>query len=504
MSFRQKVISILLIAVMAISVIYVGNENNTIEEENKANAYYQTETVYLWYSDPAFGDFFTNAAVAFHEANPDVRVIPTMVSSREYLEQINDASINDHNFPDIYVLTNDSIEKAYLAGLASKVRQKKQMLNTAHFSPSALDAVTYQGEYVGYPLSFETSVLLYNKTFLNDWVEKVNAGEVSFGEGLTADELGEEVEDMYEDADGSTYVVKEVTIEDVIPETFEDIKQFADGYEAPSGVQSVLKWDVSDIFFNYFFVGNYMSVGGNAGDDVNSIDIYNQKTLDCLSTYQGLNQFFSIEADEADYQTVLEEFLDNKTIFTIATSDAIAKVNDKVNERAELIKEKTAEKERYLLLSNEDISEGGTGEEYLAMADEVEIPREIEYGYALVPDITDELQSKSLSVTDALIINGYSEKKDAANRFAEFVTTEYSSHIYSRTGKLAAAQDAGYTEEAFIVFQQEYADSMPLSKIVETSDLWVLLEIAFREIWLGDDVDTKCEELQNQILAQIK
>lgn len=509
MSFRQKIVSILLIVSMSVSIIYVGKQNNTIEEENKANAYYQTETIYLWYSDEAFADFFSNAAVAFHELNPNIRVIPSLVSSREYLEQINEASLSNDAFPDIYVLTNDSLEKAYLAGLASNVRDDLNVLNLNHFSSSALDAVTYQGNLVAYPLTFETSVLLYNKTYLNDWLEKVNAGEVSYGEGVTADEMGEMADDVpeYEDyfaEEDNTVAVMETSIEDVIPETFEDIKAFADKYDTPSGVLNVLKWDVSDIFFNYFFVGNYISVGGDAGDDVNNINIFNDDSNACLMAYQDLNQFFSIEPENASYHTVLEEFLDGKSVFTMVTSDAIALVNEKIAEVDLEIIEKEDEKQQYLAMAETDIEEGGTGEEFQAKADEVIVPRKMEYGYALIPDINEMLQSRSLSVTDALVINGYSEKKDAANRFAEFVSTEYSNQLYTRTGKLASSVDAGYKDEAFKTFQQEYSDSVPLSKIVETSNLWVLLEITFKEIWEGEETMIKLKSFENQILSQIK
>ena len=42
--------------------------------------------------------------------------------------------------------------------------------------------------------------------------------------------------------------------------------------------------------------------------------------------YQNLNQFFSIDADESSYEGMLENFEDGKFVFTIATSDVIAKL----------------------------------------------------------------------------------------------------------------------------------------------------------------------------------
>lgn len=41
----------------------------------------------------------------------------------------------------------------------------------------------------------------------------------------------------------------------------------ADTFDAPEGVEGVMKWDVNNIFYNYWIVGNYMIVGGDPGDD---------------------------------------------------------------------------------------------------------------------------------------------------------------------------------------------------------------------------------------------
>ena len=41
-------------------------------------------------------------------------------------------------------------------------------------------------------------------------------------------------------------------IDVMIPATIDDILTFADEYDAPEQVEAVFKWDVSDIFYNYF------------------------------------------------------------------------------------------------------------------------------------------------------------------------------------------------------------------------------------------------------------
>ena len=512
MSFSQRLVVIALMALMVVGIIFIGERENQEEEENEKNAYYQVESVYLWYTDEDFTDFFTNAAVEFHELYPEIRVIPTLVNSAEYLENINEASLSNDSFPDVYMLTNDSIEKAYLSGLASNVRDSEGVLNQAHFGTGALSAVTYDGNYVGYPLSYETTVLLYNRTYLQNYVDKLNTEGVSDidadagADSLSDEDLAEYLEDMENVGDASAETVTEektYTLEEFIPETFDDIIEFANVYEASDGVEAILKWDVSDIFYNYLFVGNYMIVGGDAGDDTGNISICNTDSVTCMKVYQNLNSVFSIDADSSDYDSMLKDFLDGKFVYTIVTSDAIKTVNEALDKKQVEIDEAMAARELALANAEDsEASEGLEGSETSSVA-EVEIPVKYDFGYANIPDLSGDLKSRSLSVTNALLVNGYSEKKDAANKVAAFLTTKYAGSVYDRTGRLPAAKDAHLEGEAFDVFFSEYGDSIPLPKIVETSNLWVQLEIAFTDIWGGEDAEERLNAFANQISLQI-
>lgn len=140
-----------------------------------------------------------------------VRVVPVLKSGLEYLEAVNDASIAEESMPDVYLISNDGLEKAYLAGLAVNVKDQNAVLNTENFPQTALDAVTYQGHAVAYPLYFETSALVYNQTYLEQAAAELETDEAS-----------------------------------LIPKTIDDIRNFADEYNAPETVESVFRWDVSD------------------------------------------------------------------------------------------------------------------------------------------------------------------------------------------------------------------------------------------------------------------
>lgn len=159
---------------------------------------------------------------------------------------------------------------------------------------------------------------------------------------------------------------------EALPSTVDDLLNIADTFDAPEGVEGVMKWDVNNIFYNYWIVGNYMIVGGDPGDDRNDIDINNPETIQCLEVYKALNQFFFIESDTVTYDSVIQDFIDGKTMFTIGTTDVVKRLEE-------------AKADGSLAFN---------------------------YGIARMPDVSAELQSRSLSVTGAAVINSYSEHKE--------------------------------------------------------------------------------------------
>ena len=513
MSLSKRLLVIAVIAALISGILYVGRVNNRLEEENRENAYYKTQTLYFWYSDECYTDFLTNAAVEFHAANPDTRVIPVLVSSSEYLQAINDASVAGDNYPDLYILSNDSLEKAYLAGLACKVKDSEQVLNDTNYPTAAIDAITYNKNHIAYPLSFETTALMYNKTYLQEWVDKINAGEeTAKGEGVDLDEmdLSEEDAENFEGAE-NTHEQEEstepLTLESVIPVSFDDLYYFSDKYEAKDKVKTLVKWDVSDVMYNYLFLGEYMKVGGNTGDDPSDIDIYNNDTLECMKAYKSLNDIFSFDSD-SDYATTLDGFLEGDSLFTIVTTDAIAKSRSLNADKESRLKElnDTVADEKLKASKSADAAgkEEALQEKLDSLQKEIDAIDIYEYGFALVPNVKETLKSRALSVTDAIVINGYSEDKTDADKFATFLSNECAQSLYQRTGRLAASKNAGYEEDSpEALFQEEYGLSVPLSKLVEASNLWVQLEITLKDIWNGADPKECLTNLSGQIKSQL-
>ncbi|MBP3784785.1 MAG: extracellular solute-binding protein [Butyrivibrio sp.] len=472
MKLRVRIISIILVALaLAGTYVYARSDRSIFEDYSFFSR--NKTTVRLWYTDDSLTPYLQSKAVAYSESNSKVRIEPVLVSGLEYLEAVGKASVNEDNFPDLYIITNDSLEKAYLAGLAKDIEDDGFLLK-GDFPAAALNSVTYNNKKVAYPFYFETSTLIYNKTYLENMATENLQSEIDIEEGEAAQaeidssensEPSEDEEVLAEDNSGAeiTQGMIDEAVAESLPLNISDILKFAENYNAPEQVEAVFEWDVTDIFYNYFFVGNYMNVGGDFGDDLEQFDIYNTDTISCMKIYQQLNQFFAIDPKQIDYDTIVQDFIDGKVVFTIATTDIMKKIEDAK----------------------------ASGE------------CNFEFEVADMPGLTDDFGSRTMSVTECLVVNGYSENAEDAEDVARFLCSDNSGDIYKLSNKLAAHDGVNYEDKRLNTFASVYADSVPMPKTIETSNLWMELEIAFTNIWNGADCNSTLKAVSESIKTQI-
>lgn len=462
---------------MMFVVLHAGS---VVKEQERQNIFDHTRTLHIWYTDEALTDHLSSMAVKFNEEN-GIRVIPVLQSGLELLEKINEASLTTDAVPDLFIASNDLMEKAYLSGLAMEISNPGSVVALDNFPESAMHAVTYQQKILGYPYYFETSALLYNMTYLEDMakrqIQEEMAGQTSAEESdkenqedtkseeSSSQEVEVSAEETAEEA-GNDEELKQMIherIPELIPTTFESLLEFADNYDAPEHVEAVFKWDVSDIFYNYFFAGNYIKVGGDCGDNTSDIDIYNLEAIKALKVYQDLSQYFAIEADEVAYESVIQDFMEGKIVMTTATTDVIGKL--------------------------EAAKESG---EFT-----------YDYGIATIPDLNKDMQTKGLSVTNTIYVNGYTGLKKEANDFAKYLVIDHAQELYDATGKVSANKNVSYENPNLHMFMKEYQDSVPMPKMMATSNFWVKMEIMFDHIWNGADISKELKGLSEDIMTQI-
>lgn len=452
----------------------------------------EIETIRIWYTDEALTDYLQSASVSYLEEY-GVRVVPELHSGLEYMEEINAASLSGEDIPDLYILGTEYTEKAAMTGIAVPALDRKNVITPMNYPVVALDSVTYHNETFGYPFYYETAFMLYNQSYLREMADRALRREIGqeIIETENNDDTNEESNDDTdssgsdgESADGGMSDVEDVSIElppegytedewnvlveermqQMLPTSIEDILGFANTYATPDNVENIFLWDVNDIFYNYYFTGSYMDVGGQYGDDPTIVNIYNDNTVQCMTVYQGLNQFFSIDSKESSYESVLDTFLDGKTIFMIATTDAVPSIVEAQHDG------------RF----------------------------HWDYSVTSLPGVDSEHTATGLSSTNAVFVNGYSKNREEADSFARYVTVDYIDSFFSRTGKLSAANGKDdYIVDATDLAREMYKESVSLPKLLQLSSFWVELELAYIRIWNGADPDEVLSELQEKIQSQV-
>ena len=437
-SLGQRIIAVLIVILIMTQMLTVGISRYNSLRENASTAG-KDVSLTLWYTDAKLSEFMLESAKSYEEST-GIPVNVQLISAVDYIEKISEETLVKEQGPDLFVAGSDLLQKALYAGLVDD-QVKYSDAEIADIPKKAFDAATCDGKLIGYPFYFESCFLLYNQYYTEDW-----------------------------------------------PVTVDQILEYADAFEASAAterVQSIFKWDVSDIFYNYFFVGEYVGLGGVHGDNKSELSLSEKKVIECLEYYQSLNEFFAIDEEKVHNEDVIQEFIDGKIVFTIAKTDAIARLE-------------------------QAIADGNVPEFQLETQrdeDGNELPqREVDrfYGIGDIPNLTDELVTRGLSVTNSIVVNNYSPNRQFANDFAHYLSYERADQLYEKTGKVSVCKSATIDNEDWETIMVQYAGSVEIPKIIEMSNYWILMEIAFANIWNGADIMTEIGNVVSQMNVQLK
>lgn len=556
--FFKSVISISLSLVLVSGLVGCsGQTKETVAVSNQSEAEEPSNLV-LWYTNEDLSAYIEEAAKEY-ALNNNVVVTPKLVSEIDYIEKINQAVLSNEAAPDLFIAENCDLEKLYLAGLTSE--NQDTTYSEENYYKTSLNAFTYEDRLLAYPLYFETSYLLYNQEYVA-----------------------------------------------TPPSTIDEILNFANEFDAPVGVESILNWDVADILSNYFFVGNYLN-----NDEISNEKyiIDKDKLMEALRYYQSLNQYFAIDADTVDYEVAFQNFIEGKSVFTIAKTDKLPEIemiegdaseevqendqdgnNDTANGANEKelneTKENEASTEEHAKNANQDNEktpennqadlEGTTeqssqtsktdtnltagniagverilsqnpsvvkNEENVPITDVAEIDqtkadttkantsenvtdktipeanttktdstqdktnatdtvtnnpgsiidKNSNFKIAPLPNLTRELEGKGIAVSFGLFVNGYTKNKEEASKLAKYLSYDKSAVLYQKTGKLSARNGIDYKNENIANVLKEYEKDVAAPKIMDNGDFWLQLEIAFSNIWKGEDITKALEAL---------
>lgn len=521
----RKIISIGLSIVLLGGLTGCTQKDKTAAETVSTAVEFPKELV-LWYTNEELTNYI-NASVNAYQEEYHVKVTPKLVSAIDYIENMNQATLSEDVAPDLFIADSSSLEKIYLAGLSTE--NTDETLTEDNYYKTALHAFTYKDKVLAYPLYFETSYLLYNQDYVKD-----------------------------------------------APKTIDDMINFANEFDAPEGVESIFNWDVTDILSNYFFIGNYLN-----NDEVNTQNyiVDKIKLTEAFQYYQNLNQYFAIDAQTVDYNTAFQNFVEGKSVFTIAKTDKLSEIekiegdvsdklqtnkNANIDENNEANEERTDEaKEKETSTKKDEKSTGESSQEtskdnqadnesltqepiqgsksisslnedlyagvekiwkQAEQMDEEEVTQEqkaveetkvvavpeetiesenqissnqdSKFKIAILPDLTEQLKARGIALNYGVFVNGYTKQQEQAKVFAKYLTYDRVKALYKEAGKLASRTNLDYKNENINQVLKQYESSQSSPKVMENADYWLKLEIAFSNIWKGDDVAEAIDIMQ--------
>ena len=228
------------------------------------------------YTNEAYKEYFEFCEKEFEKQNEKVDIVlHCKTENMQYLEEIVNTTYNEDSFMDVYMLSDSNIGTAYLAGVAAK--NPYDDFNEENYCSTALRASSYGDVMVGYPLSYDTTFLLYRSDLLNE-------SDVSSFYGLMG---------------------------------YSDNADFSS--EEFLSIEAIFKCDDDEIFNIYGFIGSGIDLGGDTGVDSSIVDIDNGITERLSNEYMTLLEYFSSNTGDG-YDAILGKFLEGKYLATIGST----------------------------------------------------------------------------------------------------------------------------------------------------------------------------------------
>jgi maltose-binding protein MalE len=229
-------------------------------------------TITIWYNDDSYTPYLEQVSKEFHNANELVTILPVFVNAQDYLGEIYNESVQNDNATDIYLLSSDELSKAYYMGLLSENNEYTSYYTEKTYGKAGLKACSYQGKLYGYPLSFNTSFMVYNKKYVSG---------------------------VY---------------------TFNELKDYCNSYEVNDDnqdLQVLVSWDVSDIFTNYAFASKYISTKTDNTGDGYEVQINDDQLKRTMEEYYNAKETFGISREDVDSESVAQLFSEGKLAYSI-------------------------------------------------------------------------------------------------------------------------------------------------------------------------------------------
>lgn len=250
---------------------------NSIDVSEKTKKSYEKAKTDLtfWYEDESYQTFFETAALCYYEET-GTKVAVQCQDTIDYMGDVYDKTMQDDVFPDVYLISGDNLEEAYLYGLVSVNEKGLDEINVA---TNAKNASVYGEKLLGYPLSYNTTVFIFQTDY--------------FGEA---------------------------------PTSLQAIIDYSNENEPADNVEYLLEWDVNDPFYDFPFISNSVTFEKKEANSMHVVydeELYQQD----LEYFDGILASFSVDATTVSEDGIVENFLAGRTLSAIIDTDSLYKLD---------------------------------------------------------------------------------------------------------------------------------------------------------------------------------
>ena len=257
---------------------YVPSETGQTGEGQETADYEQAQKeLTFWYTDDSMTGYFKSCAEKYYEKS-GVAVDVVLKDSLGFVENVYQTSMDDAGYPDIYMIQNDSLGKAYLYGLAAENKDADAF--GAGFAENAVTASSCGEKMYAYPLTFHTPVFVYR-----------------------TDVFGEAPSDM------------------------EQILTMAQNDELGLVAGNLIEWDVADEYYDLPFVGSSFLF---SAEDMGTLSVTTDEALygQELAFFQGLAETVDLDTETITSGQVLDDISFGATLSAIIDSRDVGKITN--------------------------------------------------------------------------------------------------------------------------------------------------------------------------------
>ena len=242
------------------------------------------------------------------------------------------------------------------------------------------------------------------------------------------------------------------------PSSFAQIAADSESFvkQEDSPVDMVILYDVNDLLLNYHFIGSAVDLGGDAGDDDSLIEMNKEQAVSALTGYKDFNTKVNISRSTTTYELAENSFVFGRSMTAILKCSSLAALN----------REHT------------------------------------NFEICPMPAVNAVIPSKALSTTWCVCVNPMTEKTEAAENLAKYMTYDNTKTIYDLTGYMSCRR-MSYTGNGYNEVYVLYDDTTSLPKFIETEEIWKDFKLMFQNINDGTDPAEAFNTLETSIYLQL-